>query len=244
MITQSNNTQEADPASKPKSNNPAPEAASRPSASSDPLEQFRPVGEDLPGENLDLGEEAKSEPFETFDIEELRLDPSYLQDPMAKQVITEIPVRRPPKQAFFRVHPTYHMTAGVLELEEDRETYILTPRVIAAMATKEHSVVTLRFYVTRQGAYGIWPLKLPNPEGRKIEWHTSALSAAACSVHEWIRLTPNQSLGKYVIVQATEKLSEPEWPELSFQQIVDIGFRGKVINSLDHIVLKKLSGRA
>jgi hypothetical protein len=38
-------------------------------------------------------------------------------------------------------------------------------------------------------------------------------------------------------------LPEPEWPELSFQEILKIGFGDYQINNLDHPVIQRLRGK-
>jgi hypothetical protein len=50
------------------------------------------------------------------------------------------------------------------------------------------------------------------------------------------------NLGAYEITEATAKMPDPEWPEYSFHDLLRIGFRDRVIGSLDHPVLKRLRG--
>jgi hypothetical protein len=50
------------------------------------------------------------------------------------------------------------------------------------------------------------------------------------------------SLGAYEVFEATGELPEPQWPELPFSQILQIAFKDKYIDSLDHPVLRKLRG--
>jgi hypothetical protein len=38
------------------------------------------------------------------------------------------------------------------------------------------------------------------------------------------------------------RLPEPEWPETSFEELMQIAFRGRIINSLDHPVIRQLLG--
>lgn len=50
------------------------------------------------------------------------------------------------------------------------------------------------------------------------------------------------SLGAYEIYQATGDFPEPTWPEATFQEILEIAFKGKFIRSMDHPVVKRLRG--
>jgi hypothetical protein len=37
-------------------------------------------------------------------------------------------------------------------------------------------------------------------------------------------------------------LPDPEWPEVSFQEILKIAFKDKIIQSIDHPVIQRLRG--
>ena len=43
--------------------------------------------------------------------------------------------------------------------------------------------------------------------------------------------------------EAQGELSEPEWPKKSFKELVEIAFRGRVIDRDDHPVINRLRGR-
>jgi hypothetical protein len=58
----------------------------------------------------------------------------------------------------------------------------------------------------------------------------------------WVRLAANMSLGGYDVYQATGDIPEPEWPELSFQEILGIAFKGKLICDLNHPAIRRLRG--
>jgi hypothetical protein len=59
----------------------------------------------------------------------------------------------------------------------------------------------------------------------------------------WIRITANNDLGGYEVFEATAKLPEPTWPDLSFDDLLAIAFRGRIITDPDHpVVLEMLGG--
>jgi hypothetical protein len=43
---------------------------------------------------------------------------------------------------------------------------------------------------------------------------------------------------------AESTMSEPVWPEASFQDLVKLAFRDRLITKLDHPVIKRLRGLA
>jgi hypothetical protein len=49
------------------------------------------------------------------------------------------------------------------------------------------------------------------------------------------------SLGAYEIVEAATT-AEPEWPAVSFRELLRIGFRDRLVDRLDHAVIKRLRG--
>ena len=54
------------------------------------------------------------------------------------------------------------------------------------------------------------------------------------------------SLGGYEVFEALSNLSDPEWPDdgINFNRLVEIAFRGRIIDSIDHPIVKKLRGLA
>src|SRR5215472_12344402 len=63
-----------------------------------------------------------------FDPASLRLDPSYAEAVGVRKLLVTVPVRKPNRQEFVRVHPdpAYRLApAAIIELKEDRETYLV-----------------------------------------------------------------------------------------------------------------------
>jgi hypothetical protein len=131
----------------------------------------------------------------------------------------------------------------VLELKEDREIYLVAPALWPALASEPtFSPRLLVTAVNRQGTLFLWPIKLPRPDGRIDLWSQSALDAAREAESRWVRVTANMDLGAYDITVATGPLPGPNWPDPTFQQIIKIAFRDRMIDTWDHPVLRKLRG--
>ena len=60
----------------------------------------------------------------------------------------------------------------------------------------------------------------------------------------WVRLRANiKNLGAYEIFEAQDTMPEPEWPEYSVRQkSCTLAFRDRLIDNVDHPVLKRLRG--
>ena len=179
-----------------------------------------------------------------FNPAALRLDQSYADTVGVKKLLTTVPVRKPNRQEFVRVHPDprYRLTpAATIEVKEDREVYLVTPNMAQALPG-EFATVTLFTTINRQGTLQLWPVKLPNPDGRQNEWHRSAAEAAERAMKRWVRVTASMSLSAYEIFEAGGDLPEPVWPEFSFQEILKIAFRDRVVDRDDHPLVQRLQG--
>jgi len=95
--------------------------------------------------------------------------------------------------------------------------------------------------IDRQGVIFIWPVRHPDV-GRPMHWHLSAMEAAAHAELQWTRIQANMGLSAYEIYAAVGVKDELKWPEMSMNEILDIAFKNKIIDRLDHFVLCQLRG--
>ena len=178
-----------------------------------------------------------------FDPANLRLSQNFGASAGVKKLTTTIPVRKPGKQDFVRVHPdpAYQIETAVLEFKEERETYLVAPGLWDGLLG-ELTPKVLFTTINRQQVTSLWPIRLPGDDGRIDTWNGSAMEAATFAQKQWVRICSNKSLGAYDVYQATGEIPEPEWPELDLGQILEIAFKGRFINDFDHPVLKRLRG--
>lgn len=191
------------------------------------------------GPHLDA--EAGPDPF---DPANLRLPQDLSTALGVKKALLTLPVRRPAKEWFVRVHadPEYGLHSAFIELKESRELYLVAQHLWPALVDEATFVQKmLLLAVNRQGTPFFWPLRLPSTEGRSDTWSASALEAAQMAMHRWVRITPDISLGGYTLYHA-ELAVEPVWPELSMRELLRIAFKDRYIDTLDHPVLRQLRG--
>ena len=157
-------------------------------------------------------------PPDPFDLENLRLPQNYNETLGVKKVLRIVPVRKPNKQDYNRVHPSkeYRGNFAMIDLKDDRETYLVAGADLIAELESELVRVTLYTAINRQGVVFLWPVRLPGPDGRDMVWFSSARLAAEDAMKSWTRVTSNMSLGAYETTLATSISAEPNWPELSF----------------------------
>jgi hypothetical protein len=180
-----------------------------------------------------------------FDPAALRLSQNGMAALGVKKALLSVPVRKPEKSWFVRAHPAedYRLQTYVIDLKEDRETYLVAQALWEDLATE----ATLRpkllaTAISRQGVLFLWPLNLPRPDGRTDEWTRTALEALDMATKGWVRVSPNMALGAYDVHTANASLPDPEWPQMPFRELLRIAFRDRYIDKPDHPVLRRLRG--
>jgi hypothetical protein len=180
-----------------------------------------------------------------FDLAKLRVSQDFLEATPVKKLLTTIPVRKPGPQDFIRVHPSpkYRDLVAILELKEDRESYIVNLAAVPELQG-ECFIANLFTAITRSGTLFLWPVRVPAVDGRSNEWHVSAARAAEEAMKSWLRVKSNMSLRAYELFLAEnqKQIPNPEWPELSFQELCRIAFHDRLIDRGDHPVIKRLRG--
>ncbi|HEX6015115.1 MAG TPA: hypothetical protein VFY87_25625 [Geminicoccaceae bacterium] len=179
-----------------------------------------------------------------FDPAALRLAPDF-EAVGVRRVLTAVPVRKPGKQEFVRVHPgeDYRLETGLIELKEDREFYLVHPDLRPELA-EELVLVRLHLAVSRAGSVFLWYVRLPEPDGKRSPWHDSAERAALLATRQWVRLVPNQAAGAYDTYIASAALPEPEWPDLTLRELLELAFGERYIRSVDPPVVRRPRGLA
>jgi hypothetical protein len=180
-----------------------------------------------------------------YDPANLRLTPDMTASLGVKKLAISVPVRKPDKSWFIRVHtdPDYQLKTAVIELKEDREMYLVSPSLWPSLAAEAtFSPKAIFTAINRQNIVFLWPIRLPGPDGRVDEWSRTALETVALAQQGWVRIAANLQLGAYDVFQATGEFPEPEWPATPLRELLKIGFKDKFIDAPDHPVLQKLRG--
>lgn len=214
-------------------------------AASEAVATPTPTPESSPPEPL--ATPARPEPPDPFDPATLRLSADYSEGLGVRKVITTVPNRKPNKSEWFQVRAgeQWRLQTAVLELENgvERVTYLVAPPLWPELSG-EISFALLLTCVNRANDVFLWRIKLPGLDGRSNSWTESALEIARGAESTWCRMKADMSNGIYSHWVSTESLSDPKWPDLSFKEIIKLAFRGRMIDSLDHPVIRELRGGA
>ena len=178
-----------------------------------------------------------------FDLDSLRVSQAFPETAGVKKLLLTVPVHKPNPQDFVRAHPSdqYRADLPIIELKDEREEYIVGANLRGELVG-EFVVKTLFTAINRQGVVFLWPVRLPDPDGRQLEWHRSMREATETSKDRWARVKANMSLGAYEVTVATGAMADPIWPEATFQDLIKLAFRDRLITTIDHPVIKRLRG--
>lgn len=176
-----------------------------------------------------------------FAPENLRVSQDFVEQAGVETIHGVIAVRKPNKQEFFRVRPgeEWQLSVAVIE-DENRELWVVIPQLVHEVS-EDVSYVQLRLAVNRHGTPILWPLKV-STNGKSNSWNQSAMVAADSATTRWVRMRSNNLTSQYDIVAAKHDITEPVWPEMSLQEILERAFKGRIITSSDHPFLRQLRG--
>jgi len=176
-------------------------------------------------------------------LDALRLsdtDPASLTG--AREILSHVPVRKPTRHEFFRVHPDPQMAleSTIYVDKAERETFFVTPAMRGALLGETRPVL-LTTAITTQRVVLIFPVNLP-VDGRTNAWNDTTLEAVKLAKMGWIRMAADLRLGSYRVYKAEGELPDPEWPVQSFSELLEIAFRGRIVDTPNHAILRRLRG--
>lgn len=180
-----------------------------------------------------------------IDFNALRLPQNFSESLGVRKAITRVPVRKPSKTDFFRVRPgdEWSYQTMVLEIKDEGETYIVSQALWGSISELLRPAM-LHVAIDRRNNVFLIPIPLPGEDGRRNSWHQSLADIVDVAEDKWVRTSANKFVGAYDAYIAESKLLEPEWPDMTLEEILKIAFRDKVLESVDHPVIRQLRGVA
>ncbi len=195
---------------------------------------------DFPNQADDDATDDRTNPF---DPKRFRIGQRFGEGQDVRRVLVSVLVRKPHRQEFFRTHPDPEMTlqTSILEFKQERQSFIVSPE-LAPYLPGEAVAKILVPTLTNQGSLCLWPIRLPDEHGRIDEWNAVAVEAAERAKTKWIRLMANMGAGTYDVLEAIGQFPDPVWPDVTLEKLLELGFKDRIIDSLDHPVLQRLRG--
>ena len=192
-------------------------------------------------------QETKAEPTTVGNLEaaaSLAIDQSHMEEfASAEEKSSIVESRRPPKGLYFTVRaektkPWKDRKFYFMLQIEGRDSYLVAPDI--ANQKKDEDVirpVLIVRYVTMAGEEGLWPLKLDQPDARSNRWNKSALDILELAASgKWVRIISAkiQNHYRYSVSPRTFKEMPPKFSDRSFDDLINIAFKDRIILSLEH----------
>jgi hypothetical protein len=179
--------------------------------------------------------------IDPFDPEAIRLSPAD-QQVAGEKLLVSVPVRKPNKAEFFRVSADPAFTCDTALLEVEGEFFLVIPRLRGVLQADIKPVQIYTCYA-RTGGVFLWPVRLPGADGRDNRWWQAAHQIARTAQVAWVRAVANMSAGNYEVTRATVEIADPIWPEKTLRDLLHLAFKDNLVDSLDHLVVRRLQGR-
>jgi len=159
-----------------------------------------------------------------------------------------ITVAKPKNDTFVRTSakPEEWAAFDFIELETEGKLYLLTPDVVEEInaLNEDRAQVMIKtmkkrliYSVTRRGDPFLWPITIMDGN----DWVDSDNTCADAAQESWIRVMSNTAAGKYDYVISPDSI-EPKWPSTTYEEAVLKAFDGKIIDSMEHDVIRQLLG--
>ena len=179
------------------------------------------------------------------DASRWRLNNVLTEGAAVTKKLVRVPVRKPNKNEFFRVHPDedYRLNVALIEGEEGNdEMYLVAPEITEELMDVAKAY-TLYVCINRQGVVFLSPVKLPDADGKLNSWPKSAHENADDATRAWISQRSNRSLGAYEPYFADASIPDPVWPPETLMQLLEVAFKGLMVETADHTLVMKLRGQ-
>ena len=162
-----------------------------------------------------------------------------------RKIRSVIPVNKPGKMEWVHLldHPDFLIPgAAVLDLQNGRRLYLVVPELAAQLAD-DVKLFKLAPALTRQDKLFLWPCPIIQPGETPNSWHTSHNDAFHAAKSGWIRMKSNLACGFYDIIEPEKIMPEPDWPDMSFADMLQIAFNDDhIVDRDDHPALRRLLG--
>ena len=160
-----------------------------------------------------------------------------------KTALVNVSVGKPINNVFFRAHPTWFLDdSTIMKDPQSGAYYFVIPDI------RNHPKLEPRLRRVTLAATAIWPADtvqiwpVPILSDRPIKAWRSARAAYELARDQWVQIVWNELAGDYVVETAEGINHEPNWPDTTFEELLKLGFDGKIIDSEDHSYVRQLRG--
>lgn len=186
-------------------------------------------------------ESAKGDLFSNLD--NIRVSQDYDNQLGTKKELIRVPIKKPDKHEWVRVHKNeeYHVEVELIEDKEEKEIYLVHPKLHGIVS---HEAVRMKLYyaITSHNDIFLWPAKMVDQNGKLDSWSKSRHKAAEKAKEKWVRVISNHNNRVYDVLIPRDELDDPKWPDHSIEEIYRVAFEERIVDDLKHPLLKMLRG--
>lgn len=155
---------------------------------------------------------------------------------------TRIHINKPRRDEWVMVRSGKEWETAIYVIEDaqdmDREIYVVTADLANGELADDARYAILYLAISSTGRLFWWHVKIA-ANSRRNHWAESALKAIEAAKGKWIRVIPAHE--GYEIREARARMSEPQWPDMSRNEIIQLAFEDRIIDSMEHPVAQRLT---
>jgi hypothetical protein len=165
-----------------------------------------------------------------------------------KKHLINVPVRKPPGNVYFRVHPDpgWSLDASIIIGDGGSDDFLfVTPFMLNhhTMLPRLRRVIITVVFSWPGAELSLWPC--PQLGERNIACWKSMNAARELAKTTWTQLTWNEAARDFDVVTAEGSLPAPTWPtDKTFADLLRLGFADKIIANENHPYVLRLRGLA
>jgi hypothetical protein len=170
-----------------------------------------------------------------------RTDASVLTSPLRPPSYSVV-IRRPKKTEFIRTQLSPGCL-GPFPIVIDNERFFAVDRSMWQLLADHLVDMALIPSTTDMGRIFLWPVRLPDAQGRLDSWNESAMPLARLAEERWLRLERDRDANEYVPVFPERDLPDPDWSDIVFEHLVGLAENGRDVRSEDDPIVRRLLRR-
>jgi len=161
------------------------------------------------------------------------------------EAVSRYRVRRLKEAMHVRVHhdPAY-MLLGQYIVEpggSGKETFYVFPQFREALGPLVRKV-DLHVAVDGHAEYFLLMIRRANDGADPNLWYDTARTVASAAAKGWIKVTKPIG-GGWGYIEVKHKMFDPTWPTKTFEEILRSAFEGRIVDSLNHELIKNFDQR-
>jgi hypothetical protein len=163
-----------------------------------------------------------------------------------KSVLVNVSVDKPPGNSYFRAHCEHLLDNATIVRDDQgagRSIYFIAPsmRSYPKLAPRLRWVTLGLIALWPADTVQIWPVPILGGRNDFKVWK-SARAAYELSREKWTQLVWSEAASDYAVEVAEGIDHTPNWPDKSFEELLKLGFDGKIVDSENHDFVRRLRG--